>query len=66
MKEMVIKIPLTNSDTKRNVEELILVALREFGDMFYAIDEVLVDEEKVFGTKDPNGFNKEFFRKEDI
>jgi len=62
MKEMVIKIPLTTNDTKGDVEDLILVALREFGDMFYSVDEVLVDGEKVFGTKNPNGFKREFFR----
>jgi hypothetical protein len=61
MKEMTVKIPLNDKfDNKEKIKDLIYVMLEVCGDRFFSIDTVEIDGNKVFGMKNPVGFDKNF------
>lgn len=57
MREMIVKVRLTNDDTKKGVMNLALEIMNEINDRGYAVLSVTADEREVFGS---GGLNKAF------
>lgn len=57
MREMVIKVQLTNDDTKRDIANLALEIMSEINDRGYGVLSVNADEQEVIGI---GGINKAF------
>lgn len=61
MQEMVITIPLNDKfDNKAKVKDLVYAMLEVCGDRFFSIDAIEIDGEKIFGSINPTGFDKNF------
>ena len=57
MREMVIKVQLTNDDTKRDIVNLALEIMSEINDRGYGVLSVNADEKEIIGI---GGINKAF------